>query len=115
MKFGSGYDHNYVLNTTNQGLTFAARLADPVSGRVLEVYTTEPGVQVYSGNFLTGKDSDIGKGGKPYPIRSAICLETQHFPDSPNHPHFPSTVLNPGQTFRSVTIFRFSPKFPRTS
>ena len=113
LKFGSGYDHNYVLNPTRQGLRFAARLADPVSGRVMEVYTTEPGLQVYSGNFLTGKDSDIGKGGKPYAARGAICLETQHFPDSPNHPHFPSTVLNPGQWFRSVTIFRFSPKFPR--
>ena len=114
LKFGSGYDHNYVLNASGQGLTFAARLADPVSGRVLEVYTTEPAMQVYSGNFLTGAGSDIGKGGKPYPVRSAICLETQHFPDSPNHPHFPSTILNPGQRFRSVTVFRFSPKFPRT-
>ena len=114
LKFGSGYDHNYVLNASDQGLTFAARLADPVSGRVLEVYTTEPGMQVYSGNFLTGTGSDIGKGDKPYPVRSAICLETQHFPDSPNHTHFPSTVLDPGQRFRSVTVFRFSPKFPRT-
>jgi aldose 1-epimerase len=113
LKFGSGYDHNYVLNTTGQELSFAARLADPLSGRVMEVYTTEPGLQVYSGNFLTGRDNDIGKGGKPYTVRGAICLETQHFPDSPNHPHFPSTVLNPGQTFRSVTIFRFAPKFPR--
>ena len=114
LKLGSGYDHNFVLNASGQGLTFAARLADPVSSRALEVYTTEPGMQVYSGNFLTGTGSDIGKGGKPYPIRSAICLETQHFPDSPNHPHFPSTILNPGQRFRSVTVFRFSPKFPRT-
>jgi aldose 1-epimerase len=114
LKLASGYDHNFVLNAFGQGLTFAARLADPVSGRALEVYTTEPGMQVYSGNFLTGTGSDIGKSGKPYPIRSAICLETQHFPDSPNHTHFPSTVLNPGQRFRSVTIFRFSPKFPRT-
>jgi aldose 1-epimerase len=114
LKYGSGYDHNYVLNAAGQGLTFAARLGDPVSGRILEVYTTEPGLQVYSGNFLTGTGSDIGKGGKPYTLRSAICLETQHFPDAPNHPHFPSTVLNPGKTFRSVTVFRFSPKFPRT-
>jgi len=111
LKFGSGYDHNYVLNTARQGLTFAARLADPVSGRVMEVYTTEPGLQVYTGNFLTGKETDVGKGGKPYTVRGAICLETQHFPDSPNHPHFPPTVLNPGQGFRSVTIFRFAPKF----
>jgi aldose 1-epimerase len=114
LRFGSGYDHNYMLNAAGQGLTFAARLGDPVSGRVLEVYTTEPGMQVYSGNFLTGTGSDIGKGGKPYPVRSAICLETQHFPDSPNRAHFPSTILNPGQRFRSVTVFRFSPKFPRT-
>jgi aldose 1-epimerase len=112
LRFGSGYDHNFVLNTTGQDLTFAARLADPISGRLMEVYTTEPGLQVYSGNFLTGKDIDIGKGGKSYSARSAVCLETQHFPDSPNHEHFPSTVLNPGQRFRSVTIFRFAPKFP---
>ena len=112
LQIGSGYDHNFVLNAGRQESRFAARLADPVSGRTLEVYTSEPGLQVYSGNHLTGKDSDIGKGGKPYAFRGAICLETQHYPDSPNHPHFPSTVLVPGQKFRSVTIFRFSPKFP---
>jgi aldose 1-epimerase len=112
LKFGSGYDHNYVLNKAGRDLSFAARLADPVSGRVMEVYTTEPGMQLYSGNFLTGKDSDIGKAGKPYIRRGAVCLETQHFPDSPNHPNFPTTVLNPGQWFRSVTLFRFAPTFP---
>ena len=115
LKFGSGYDHNFVLNKTGQEMGFAARLADPVSGRVMEVYTTEPGMQVYSGNFLTGKDSDIGKGGKAYSVRGAICLETQHFPDAPNHPHFPTTVLNPEQWFRSVTLFRFAPRLPATS
>ncbi len=115
LRLGSGYDHNYVLNKVGQELSFAARLADPVSGRVLEVYTTEPGLQLYSGNHLTGKDSDIGKGGKPYTARGAVCLETQHFPDSPNHPHFPTTVLDPQQWFRSITIFRFAPKFPATA
>lgn len=112
LQFGSGYDHNFVLNKDGQGLSFAARLADPISGRVMEVYTTEPGLQVYSGNHLTGRGSDIGKGGKAYPSRSAVCLETQHFPDSPNHAGFPTTVLDPAQWFRSVTIFRFSPRFP---
>ncbi len=111
LKFGSGYDHNFVLDKGGEELSFAARLADPISGRTMEVYTTEPGMQFYSGNFLTGKDSDIGKGGKPYTRRSAVCLETQHFPDSPNRPEFPTTVLTPGQWFRSVTVYRFAPKF----
>jgi aldose 1-epimerase len=112
LKFGAGYDQNYVLNKSGQELSFAARLYDPSSGRIMEVYTTEPGMQVYTGNFLTGKDIDIGKGGKVYNVRGSISLETQHFPDSPNHPNFPTTVLNPGQWFTSTTIFRFSPKFP---
>lgn len=112
LKFGTGYDHNYVLNKAGEELSFAARLYDPSSGRVMEVYTTQPGMQVYTGNFLTGKDIDIGKGGKIYAIRGAVCLETQHFPDSPNKPNFPTTVLNPGQWFTSTTMFRFSPKFP---
>ncbi len=112
LRFGSGYDHNYVLNRTGEGLAFAARLCDPASGRTMEVYTSEPGIQLYSGNFLTGKDNDIGKGGKPYGVRTAVCLETQHFPNSPNEPAFPTTVLNPGQWFRSVTVFRCGPKFP---
>jgi len=111
LKFGTGYDHNYVLNRTGSGLTLAARLADPASGRVMEVYTTEPGMQLYTGNFNTGKPpADVGKGGKPYNFREAVCLETQHFPDSPNKPNFPTTVLNPGQKFTSTTVYKFSPK-----
>ena len=113
LKFGTGYDHNYVLNKTAGELSFAARLSDPVSGRIMEVYTTEPGMQLYTGNFLTGKaPNDVGKGGKPYPVRSAVCLETQHFPDSPNKAGFPTTVLNPGQWFTSTTVYKFSPGFP---
>jgi aldose 1-epimerase len=113
LKFGTGHDHNYVLNKTAGGLSFAARLSDPVSGRTMEVYTTEPGMQLYTGNFLTGKaPNDLGKGGKPYPVRSAVCLETQHFPDSPNKASFPTTVLNPGQWFTSTTVYKFSPRFP---
>jgi len=113
LKFGTGYDHNYVLNKTAGELSFAARLSDPVSGPIMEVYTTEPGMQLYTGNFLTGKaPNDVGKGGKPYPVRSAVCLETQHFPDSPNKAGFPTTVLNPGQWFTSTTVYKFSPGFP---
>jgi aldose 1-epimerase len=113
LKFGTGYDHNYVLNKTAGELSFAARLSDPVSGRLMEVYTTEPGMQLYTGNFLTGKGpNDVGKGGKTYPVRSAVCLETQHFPDSPNQASFPTTVLNPGQWFTSTTVYKFSPRFP---
>lgn len=113
LKFGRGYDHNYVLNKIGEELSFAARLCDPSSGRVMEVYTTEPGVQLYSGNGLTGEGGDprdVGKGGKFYAVWGAVCLETQHFPDAPNHPDFPTTVLNPGQWFTSTTIFKFSPK-----
>jgi aldose 1-epimerase len=113
LKFGTGYDHNYVLNKTAGELSFAARLSDPVSGRTMEVYTTEPGIQLYTGNFLTGKaPNDVGKGGKPYSVRSAVCLETQHFPDSPNKASFPTTVLTPGQWFTSTTVYKFSPRFP---
>jgi aldose 1-epimerase len=113
LKFGTGYDHNYVLNKTAGELSFAARLSDPVSGRLMEVYTTEPGMQLYTGNFLTGKGpNDVGKGRKTYPVRSAVCLETQHFPDSPNQASFPTTVLNPGQWFTSTTVYKFSPRFP---
>ncbi len=107
LKFGNGYDHNYVLKKDGIGrLTFAARLIDPKSGRIMEVYTTEPGLQFYSGNFLNGKD--IGKDGKVYDFRTALCLETQHYPDSPNHLNFPATLLNPDQTFQSTTIYKFS-------
>jgi aldose 1-epimerase len=103
---GGGYDHNFVLNGQAGTLRRAARVVEPTSGRVLEVFTTEPGVQFYTGNFLDG--SLKGKGGRAYPRRSGFCLETQHFPDSPNHPEFPSTVLRAGNTYRSTTEFRFS-------
>ena len=113
LKFGTGYDHNYVLNKPAGELSFAARLSDPVSGRVMEVYTTEPGMQLYTGNFLTGQaPNDVGKGGKPYQVRSAVCLETQHFPDSPNKTNFPTTTLRPAQWFTSSTVYKFSPRFP---
>jgi aldose 1-epimerase len=100
---GRGYDHNFVLD---KKVEVAASVYDPVSGRFLEVITDQPGVQFYCGNFLDGKL--IGYGGKPYNFRTGLCLETQHFPDSPNHPGFPSTVLNSGETFKSQTIYRFS-------
>jgi aldose 1-epimerase len=105
LKLAKGYDHNWVLNEGGEGLKLAARVEDPSSGRTLEVRTTQPGVQFYTGNFLDG--SMKGKGGKVYGRRSGFCLETQHFPDSPNKPAFPSTELKPGQTFRSTTVFRF--------
>ncbi|HEU5451052.1 MAG TPA: aldose epimerase family protein [Terriglobales bacterium] len=104
LKFGRGYDHNFVLNGT--GMRLAARVKDPKSGRVLEVLTDQPGLQFYTGNFLDGTIK--GKGGKVYVHRGAFCLETQHYPDSPNHAKFPTTELKPGQKFHSETIFRFS-------
>lgn len=106
LKFGGGYDHNWVIDRKGTGLELAATVYEPTSGRVLEVLTTEPGVQFYSGNFLDG--TIIGKSGKPYPYRSTVVLETQHYPDSINRPEFPSTVLRPGATFKSSTVFRFS-------
>lgn len=105
LKFGGGYDHNWVLNGKMGTLRKAVQVVEPTSGRVMEVWTTEPGVQFYSGNFLDG--SNIGKGGKVYPYRFAFCLETQHFPDSPNHPNFPSTVIRPGKPYKSTTIYKF--------
>jgi aldose 1-epimerase len=105
IRFGGGYDHNWVLDRQSAGLTHAARVVDPTSGRSLDVSTTEPGMQFYSGNFLDG--TIVGKAGHVYVHRGALVLETQHFPDSPNHPNFPSTVLRPGTTFRSETIFKF--------
>jgi aldose 1-epimerase len=102
---GQGYDHNWVLNRTGDGLQLAARVVEPTSGRSLEVSTTEPGMQFYAGNFLDG--TITGKGGRKYPRRSGFCLETQHFPDSPNKPAFPSTILRPGSEYRSRTVFRF--------
>ena len=106
IKFGRGYDHDFVLNRAGHSLTLAARVTDPGSGRVLEVLTTQPGIQFYTGNFLDGKVR--GKGGKAYPHRSAFCLETQHFPDSPNQPKFPTTELKPGQTYHQTTVYKFS-------
>lgn len=106
LKFGLGYDHNFVLNQSLYGLHFAAKVVEPVSGRVMEVFTNEPGLQFYGGNFLDG--SIKGKYGRTYGYRTAFCLETQHFPDSPNHPQFPSTRLNPGETYTSVCIYKFS-------
>ena len=106
MKFGGGYDHNFVVNGAAGTLRPAARVLEPKSGRVMEVLTTEPGVQFYSGNFLDG--SNKGKGGKQYNRRYAFCLETQHFPDSPNHPKFPSTTLKPGQKYQTTTVYKFS-------
>jgi aldose 1-epimerase len=100
---GKGYDHNFALN--GWGLHHAARLVDPGSGRSLDVSTTEPGVQLYTGNNLDG--SAVGKNGHAYGRRSALCLETQHFPDSPNQPNFPSTILRPGDRFQSKTVFTF--------
>jgi aldose 1-epimerase len=105
MRIAGGYDHNFVLDRTGRGLELAARVRDPRSGRTLEVSTTEPGVQFYTGNFLDG--SQVGKGGHVYHRRAGFCLETQHFPDSPNQPSFPDTILRPGQPFESTTVFRF--------
>ena len=106
ISFGKGYDHNFVLNHAPGTSGLAARVYEPTSGRVLEVETTEPGVQFYTGNFLDG--SITGKGGRVYERRSGFCLETQHFPDSPNKPQFPSTVLKKDAEYRTTTIFRFS-------
>jgi aldose 1-epimerase len=103
---GQGYDHTWVLDKPADALGHAARVYAPGSGRVLDVFTTEPGVQFYSGNMLDG--SHTGKGGTIYTRNSGLCLETQHFPDSPNQPQFPSTVLHPGETYRQSTIFQFS-------
>ena len=104
--YGKGYDHCYALNRAGDGLTLAARCRSPKSGIRMETYTTEPGVQLYTANWLS--DSIIGKHGHPYPERCAFCLETQHFPDSPNRPEYPPTVLRPGETYRSQTVYRFS-------
>jgi aldose 1-epimerase len=102
---GRGYDHNWVLDRHGAGLSLAARLTEPDSGRVLSVYTTEPGIQFYSGNFLDG--SFTGTSHRMYRQGDGLALETQHFPDSPNHPNFPSTVLRPGQTYQTTTVFQF--------
>jgi aldose 1-epimerase len=106
LKNGKGYDHNFVLNQNFEELNYAAKVIEPVSGRVMEVFTNEPGLQFYGGNFLNG--SVTGKENKAYKFRTAFCLETQHFPDSPNKPHFPSTRLDPGEDYYSVCIYKFS-------
>jgi len=109
IKLGGGYDHNFVLNRkAATGLSLAARVSDPASGRTVEVWTTEPGVQFYTGNFLDG--SFKGKGGVAYQKRTAFCLETQHFPDSPNHPSFPTTLLKPGEKYHTTTVYKFEAK-----
>lgn len=105
LHIGNGYDINYVLNKGNNGLIHAATLLEPNSGRTLEVFTNEPGLQLYTGNWLDG--SDVGKSGKPIVQRGGVCLETQHFPDSPNQSHFPSTLLSSGQVFESICIYKF--------
>ncbi|MFW6206038.1 MAG: aldose epimerase family protein, partial [Gemmatimonadota bacterium] len=103
--YGPGYDHNWVLARTVDGLDLAARVVEPGTGRTMEVYTTEPGIQFYSGNFLDG--TITGKDGHVYDHRSGFCLETQHFPDSPNQEAFPSTILRPGEEYRSRTVLTF--------
>lgn len=107
LKFGAGYDHNFVLNKSEGELSLAAKVVESITGRVMEVLTNEPGVQLYSGNYL---DGFTGKNGATYPRRSAFCLETQHYPDSPNKPDFPTTTLRPGETYGTTTIFKFSVK-----
>ena len=102
---GGGYDHNYIINPSNEEPKLAAVLYEPLSGRVMELRTTEPGLQFYSGNFLDG--TLIGKGGKAYIKHAGLCLEPQHYPDSPNKPEFPNTILYPGETYRQTSIFTF--------
>lgn len=108
LKFGGGYDHNWVLDNQSGKLELAGSLYEPQSGRCMEILTTEPGIQFYSGNFLDG--TLTGSEGKKFEHRSGLCLETQHYPDSPNHANFPSTILRPGTTLHSTTIYRFSTK-----
>ena len=106
LQYGRGYDHNFVLRKAGDGRQLAVTVYEPATGRVMEVLTEEPGVQFYTGNFLDG--SVIGKNGVSYGRRSGFCLETQHYPDSPNKPHFPSTIVTPEQAYRTSTLFRFS-------
>jgi len=108
--WAGGYDHNFVLNPGTDSLALAARVYEPTTGRVLEIHTTEPGVQFYTGNFLDG--SITGKGGHVYEHRYGFCLETQHYPDSPNQPNFPTTILRPGSAYRSRTVFTFAVETP---
>ena len=104
--FGKGYDHTYILNKEDNELSYCARCSSPKTGIVMETYTTQPGVQLYTGNWMTGNFE--GKNGQRYPERAALCLETQHFPDSPNKPEYPTTELRPGEVFQSTTIYKFS-------
>jgi Galactose mutarotase and related enzymes len=106
LKNGNGYDHNWVLNTAGDITKLAAKLTSPISGITLEMYTDEPGVQVYTGNFLDGKVK--GKRGIVYKQRTGVCLETQHYPDSPNKKDWPSVILEPGKTYKSHCIYKFS-------
>jgi len=108
LKFGLGYDHNWVVREKPGRLALMAKVTDPASGRTLEVLSTEPGLQFYSGNFLDG--TNVGKGGKVYRYRNGFCLEPQHFPDSPNKPQFPPVVLRPGQTYKNTIIYKFGVK-----
>jgi aldose 1-epimerase len=105
---GLGYDHNWVINNADGSLKLAGTLYEPTSRRLMEIFTTEPGIQFYSGNFMNGSHS--GHDGRVYKYRHAVCLETQHYPDSPNHPEFPSTTLNPRETYKSKTVYKFSVK-----
>jgi aldose 1-epimerase len=105
LEFGGGYDHNFVLNRSGDSLAHAAHVYEPTSGRTLDVFTSEPGLQFYSGNFLDG--SLVGKSGHVYEHRYGFCLETQHYPDSPNEAGFPSTILRPGEEYRSRTVLKF--------
>ena len=107
LKYGKGYDHNWVLNKSDASMTKAAEVRDPRSGRVMEVWTTEPALQFYTGNFLNGT---LKGKGRSFALRNAFCMETQHYPDSPNKPSFPSTTLEPGKTYHTTSIYRFSAK-----
>jgi len=108
LEYGLGYDHNWIVKGESGKLRLAATVFEPVSARFMEVLTTEPGIQFYSGNFMDG--SHKGHNGQIYSYRSAICLETQHYPDSPNHDNFPSTVLKPGEIYTSTTVYKFDIK-----
>jgi aldose 1-epimerase len=105
LKAGRGYDHNYVLNKSGKALSLAAEVHEPVTGRGMQVWTTEPGMQLYTGNYL---DNVRGKAGKTYNLREGFCLETEHFPDSPNRPDFPSTVLKPNRRYTQTTVYKFT-------
>ncbi|MBL8223547.1 MAG: galactose-1-epimerase, partial [Bryobacterales bacterium] len=107
LKHGPGYDHNFALNKTNSGeMTWAATVVEPVTGRKMEIFTQEPALQFYGGNFMDG--ADTGKSGKAYKYRESLALETQHFPDSPNNTNFPSIILEPGKVYQTQSIYKFS-------